>query len=408
MSPSNPNAGAGQRGSLCWQVAGAFCRCVLFVAIPLFVLVTLDIKFDLVSLLPFDTMHDIPTASGPCADHPIRDLALSSDGRTVWITRFPAHLQQLEIATGSVLASFASPVSFASNPQFTSSPHPAVVYACDAGLMVQPFDSASHIRDISLLKQQGYRANFAVNPVRDEIAFADREGIEVRSLTTMAMISQVHLPDNISRMLWSPDGMRLLVGSTEGTLFILDGITLATISQRPTFLTDNAKLLWSRQGQHVAAFSEVGAIVTWDLIRDATTSVKTAEQFLRTAALSPDGRCVAWVDAQDQVWLRFLGEHAEPQWLGVSGSIIHSLMFDAEGDSLLVGSTDCVLESWSLTDGAVEWSIRLRDDWQNASAPLNELRLKTGRSPDFMTTAGEQPPPLVHSVEQPVGRERAS
>lgn len=372
MSSPIQTSGAVRVGSLLWRAGRAVFRCALFAVFPLAALTAVVSRLELNETGKTEVLQVARLVSARFSEHPIRNLNLAADGRTAWVSRFPAIFERVDLATGVTLAKSSVPVVFAGHPQLTSPPRQAVLYASDQGTVLHSLNSMDKTIVVPPLGRE--IACFAANPFHDVMAVAQGATIEVRSLATLKAISQVQLHNEVRQVLWSPDGFQLLVCETDGTLHLLEGTTLERIQSQPTSLVENTKLLWSRQGRRVAAYSESAKIVVWDLMRNEVTSAKADVVFLRTVAISPDGHSIAYADVHDQVWLLFPGEKTEPQLLGTSGSMITSLLFDTEGNSLLIGGMDGRLERWSLANGAVEWSVRFKEDDDNGDMP-------SGKSP---------------------------
>lgn len=299
------------------------------------------------------------------SEQPIRQLELAADGRSVWITRFPATLQQVDLTTGATTANHTFPGVFSGPLQFTSPALRSIIYGSERGIVRQSYTHHDQTALIPTVERQD--VVYATNPHRDELIVAQGTRLEVWSLVTMTSLTSADRPHIIARVQISSDGTRLLVYESDGQLSLVDSGTLKTLATHATSLTGNVRLLMSREGGHAVAFSDRGTIVAWDLRRDEITSTRVDVGYLRTVALSPDGQALAYIDAVNQVWLVRLDEASPPQCLGTTFASVNGMIFDASGTALLLGGLDATLERWSVADGTVEWSIRCEEPSQKST-----------------------------------------
>lgn len=353
----HPNSASGSMRLFArlWRKSCGIFQSLLLATMSFVALGMLVSRIDFPALNPTETVHASRLALQRFSDHPIRNLTLAADGRSVWVTRYPTIYQQVDVATGKPLAKHALSLEYGMQLQRVSGDRQQVIYGTSRNVVLQPIDADGSTMIYPY--PPGGELDFAANPVREEIAFARQSTVEIRSLTAVVPVAETTLPSPISEIVWSPDGSRLLAGGTDGVLYFLDGNTLSVIEKCPTLICGSVKLLWSRQGQCVSVMNEYGDIGVWDLAQNTLSKLKVNECFLRCAALSPEGRRVAYVDAHDQLWLLDVHEMNEPLRLGISPMSVNALLFDADGDSLIIGGMDGCLESWSLVDGQLEWSI---------------------------------------------------
>ncbi|MDP1798819.1 MAG: WD40 repeat domain-containing protein [Planctomycetaceae bacterium] len=340
--------------SFLWGVAGFLVRSVLFGVIPLVGLATAITHFDVLQSARTERPMAAYLHSTRPASHTVREIRVAEDGRSVWVTRFPAIVEQVDLQTGAVLRRATVPVTFASDLQLTSPQRHAVVYMNEKGTNLQALGGASEPVIIPMPNQENIRV--AVDPIHDVIAIGHDQTITLRSLTTIAKLQEVTLSHSISRLQWSADGSQLLTVLTDGTLQLLDGRTLAIRQSQQTSFVGDTKLTWPRDGQHAAICTNAGTFAVWDLARNELKRFQVDTRFLHAAALSPDGRWLAYPDAHDQVWLQSVGGEQEVRCLGTSCSLVSALCFTADGQALLIGGMDGHLECWSVMDGAAGWS----------------------------------------------------
>ncbi len=333
----------------------ALLRSVLWGLTPLVVVAMTMAQLDLSPPERHEAMQVARLASARFSRHPIRHLALAEGGRAVWVSRFPTIFQKRNAQTGTLLAEHSYLTGFAGNLEFTSPHRHGVVYACDRGIVLQSLDAIGNA--VVLLASGGGDPEFSTNPVFDVIAFGNETQIHIQSLASMKTLATFRLPSRVSRLSWSPDGASLLVLEGNGTLHILDGETLESKIVQRTSLPSNARLLWSRNGRLAIAYADQGMIVAWDWRSNRVVEHQRDDTYIRIAAVTPDGSRMAYIDEHDRVWLLSLDGQTGAQLLGTAPSVTNALLFDADGDSLLLGGVNGRLECWSLSDGAVEWSV---------------------------------------------------
>lgn len=339
-----------------WRAGASLLRAILWGVVPLIGLAPGVSQIDLPDLPQHESTNVSLVSSGRTTGLGVREIHLSPDSKTAWVTRFPAIVQQVDLTTGEVLSQTSVSSTYANHVQWSSIQHQAVILEDDRGIRWQSVGAPSEYRIIR--DTQHEVVPFAVNPTRNGLVMARETKLEFYRIDDLSPIQTVAVDAAIRNLKWSNDGSLLLVLLANGSLQLYDEATRTLARTQQTPHITGHRILWGDHGTHVAVCSEEGTIVVWNVQQNEVKTINLTNSIARAVALSPDGEWVAYPDLDDQIWLISTANAGEPRFLGCSPSLLNALCFTADGQSLLVGGMEGRLERWSIANGTVEWSLQ--------------------------------------------------
>ena len=142
---------------------------------------------------------------------------------------------------------------------------------------------------------------------------------------------------------FSPDGKKIVTGSSDGTVLLFDverrnydgQVTLAAHEGRVVSLE------YSPDGRTIISGSEDKTIKLWDANTMTEKKVFTGDMnALTDVALSPDGRTIAAVDNTTTIYLSDMGTNAQKKFRTELAAGVISAAFSPDGKVLAVGGAD--------------------------------------------------------------------
>ncbi len=131
-----------------WGAGATLFRAVLWGVIPLIGLALVVTQVDLAGLLEDESLNTTRVASLRSTGLGVREIRLSPDGKTAWVTRFPAIVQQIDLTTGEVRSQTSVSSTYANHVQWSSIQHQAVILEDDRGIRWQSVGAPSEYRII--------------------------------------------------------------------------------------------------------------------------------------------------------------------------------------------------------------------------------------------------------------------
>ena len=165
--------------------------------------------------------------------------------------------------------------------------------------------------------------------------------------------------ENPTGVAMSPDGLSILVGSMEGTLYWLDSKTgelIYAFRDHSNWISDVA---FSPDGRFAIAGLGDGQAVIWDLAsKQQVAALKFHSKELTDFAVSPDGETMISVSSDGGMVLWGLTNVSEQRRFLVGSSTISELLILPDGERFLAGSIDGFLRLVDSQTGKIERTIR--------------------------------------------------
>ncbi|MDZ4688591.1 MAG: WD40 repeat domain-containing protein [Planctomycetaceae bacterium] len=293
----------------------------------------------------------------PVIETSIRQLQIAEDGRTVWVTRLPSRLQNVDLATGRVLIDLPVPECQSPAPLGMNASRHMVFLNHSGQPMVQRIGyeeepvALHRVRDAKI-------GRIAVNPRDNVVVLATNHALELCSWSHPDRRHAIVAQDRrCGALAWSPDGTQLLVVDQDGWLSLRDGRTLAELARTATHIEFGIRAAWSQNGRFALAYGSNGPIAVWDTHTPAAGPRHLEFELRFTAALSPDGRQIAICDPERQVWLININDPGDRICLDHVPTLANAICYTPDGGRLLVGTLNGELLCWSLVEERWLWTL---------------------------------------------------
>ncbi|HSU58351.1 MAG TPA: TIR domain-containing protein [Bryobacteraceae bacterium] len=325
-----------------------------------------------VSLLPAEAQSYRPGDANPMER--IRDMAFSPDGVILAVARDDGATQLIDVLHHRVIGYFtpdeqpAAKLEFPGVPSASLDSNSAVSVAFNSTgslLAAGSRDGFVHIwavpggRELLRICLNASVSQVAFGPTGNELITASDDGhVHLFDTVRSALIADFKCPDKVVWASFSPGGNLIAALSSDGVISLFDPM------QRKLLRTlaggDAAfNLAFSRDGKRLASANGDFAFV-WDVATGrqllkathaASSETLTPQQWIVDAALSPDGRFLAYAargDDSAHVWNVETGR----QILQLKhGSAVAGVAFNADGTKLGTGSYDGTARVWELPSG---------------------------------------------------------
>ncbi len=326
-----------------------------------------------VSLLPADAQSYRPEDANPMER--IRDIAFSPDDAIVAVARDDGATQLIDVLHRKPIGYFTPDeqpaakleLPSAQSASLDSNSAVSVAFNSSASLLAAGSrDGFVHIwavpggRELLRICLNSPVSQVAFRPTDNELITASDDG-HVRLFDTVrsALIADFKCPDKVVSASFSPDGSLIAGLSSDGVISLFDPM------QRKLLRTlaggDAAfNLTFSRDGKRLASANGDFAFV-WDVTTGrellkathaASSETLTPQQWIVDAALSPDGRFLAYAargDDSAHVWNVETGR----QILQLKhGSAVAGVAFNENGTELGTGSYDGTARVWEVPSGS--------------------------------------------------------
>jgi WD40 repeat protein len=151
---------------------------------------------------------------------------------------------------------------------------------------------------------------------------------------------------------FSPDGERLALGSSDGTVNLWDVATGQEVPTPKGFSGLVASVAFSPDGKRVAFGSEDGTVKLWDVrAGQEVLALKRHADIVSSVAFSPDGKRLASGSYDRTVKLWDVATGQEVHTLKRHADMVSSVAFSPDGKMLASGSEDQTVKLWDVATG---------------------------------------------------------
>jgi WD40 repeat protein len=323
-----------------------------------------------VSLLPAGAQYYRPEDSNPAER--VRDMAFSPDGAALAIARDDGSTQLIDTASHKSIGYFTPDAQPAAHIELSGASlddNSAISVAFNSSgslLAVGARDGVAHVwtfpgaRERLRISHGAPVSQIAFRPGVDQLVTATDDGhVRIFDVARGAILADFKCPDQIVSTAFSPSGDLLAALSSDGVVSLFDPAhrkLLRTLAGGETAFN----LAFSNDGKRLAAADGDFALV-WDVstgrqllkaTHAASSETLTPQQCIVDAALSPDGKFLAYAARGDKlarVWNIDTGR----QILELKhDSAVAAVAFNADGTKLGTGSYDGTARVWELPSGS--------------------------------------------------------
>jgi WD40 repeat protein/serine/threonine protein kinase len=168
----------------------------------------------------------------------------------------------------------------------------------------------------------------------------------------------------VTTLSWSPDGKRLVTGSTDGTAKIWDAATGRELCTLQGHTGPVGSVSWSPDGKRLATASDDTLMKVWDATGgQELLTFKSDTKWMTSVSWSPDGQRLATGsgDGTVRVWDAVSGRKP----LTVHGHMgrIFSVCWSPDGTQLATGSEDGIAKLWNTAGGQELLKLEGHTSW---------------------------------------------
>ena len=195
---------------------------------------------------------------------------------------------------------------------------------------------------------------------------------------------------SIWSLAFSPDGKTLASGSLDGTIMLWDVPGKKRRSILPTDSTGGLYTLsFTPDGMtlvSVGATAEAGSLRIWDVETGSLRRELGVTTPITSAAVSPDGKALAWGDLAGAVYTCEIEAPDQPEKLaGQHARWVTSLAFSPDGRTLVTGSSDYQVKLWDVPTHKLRQTLTGHESWVRSVAISPDGRIIASAGQDKTT-----------------------
>lgn len=280
-----------------------------------------------------------------CSDN-ILSVAFSPDGKYI-VSGEGNNVHIYDVATNKQIGkTLVGHTSLVSSVAFSPDGNRIVSGSFDHTIRIWDITTDGHIRKLS----EGRPDTIAFSPNGKCIAFETNNSIYIWEVATNKQIGSplVGHTSYVSSIAYSPDGKRIISGSSDHTIRIWDATTGKQIGEPMEGHTDTvACVAYSPDGKHIISGSYDHTIRIWDASTGKQiTNLGNQGARVKLVSYSPDGNCIVFVTGDNTVWIW----DADLHWVKMRKfeGEPSSISFSSDGKKIALGFnnyTICILDT---------------------------------------------------------------
>ncbi len=335
------------------------------------------------------------------ADRPISRLAFSADGDTIAAASDDGTTRIWQVATHKLLqtvrfqgvppraiavSSGGAILGLANHPN-----NGAITIHGDGGTRPRIFSSGSTIHAITI-SPDGRRAAWDGN--HGSLRLGNLAGAAEVDTITDAHAGW------LTRMLFSPDGLRLATGGADGLVTVWDVARRERLQRFKGHRAPVGSLAFSADGRQLASADGAGNVRAWDSNGDGEAGAimmpPEVNDSCDCVAYSPDGRWLATGYGAGVAWLWEARKGRPIRWLAVARTSVFRVAFAPDSSLLATGDLDSCIKLWEVSTGRL---VRTLHGWPPGTGRVQRSVGALAFSPDGTRIAAGFGMPSMHEPD---------
>ncbi len=211
--------------------------------------------------------------------------------------------------------------------------------------------------------------------------------------------------DNVSSMIFHPDGKHIVCGYEEGTIRYWDISTRQQVKTLDRFMNSVSGLVFTPDSKTIVGGVD-NSVHIWNAQTGKHKMLLTEDKGLRCIAMSPDGMIIATGSEDTTIRLWDINTGQLTRTLKGHNHRIHSVIFTSNGQILISGSEDNTIRLWNVTTGENTKTYTAHTDasGSHSGSPLSLEGVKIlALSPDGKTLASGGGDKIIHLWDYEIG-----